>query len=409
VNTDGAPPPALPEVPIATPPSDGSVEPAALEPLPGPRPPEASPVGARVASGAVGPVAQPVPAAPAMPPPLSVQAPPARRLIGVSFDLLSRSSDEMRTASFYIGAILVGTVGGYALASWALEVVNVHHTGAEMRRALGGGLAGWLALLGLVAGLGVIVASVESRAMAAAILGGRFADRPVTVRSALARSRATFWRVIVASIIVAIPLGVAQVVVAVVMAATVPTATELEAAVTVLIAAFFGAPFAYLLTGVVLGDVDPLEATRRSFRVFGARKRAAVLVALFESIAQLLVLFGLSAGLDIAIRVLTTLGLGVYSGPAGIALTSLMIVVGVFALGTLIFTVATISIAPQVVMFVGLTHATMGLDHVRGGGDRDPEVRHPGQRAFRRYTRPMLLGFVAALVGLVGALGALPN
>ena len=55
-------------------------------------------------------------------------APSTRRLIGASFDLLSRSSEEMRRASFYIGAIVLGTAGGYALAFWALEVVSVHST-----------------------------------------------------------------------------------------------------------------------------------------------------------------------------------------------------------------------------------------------------------------------------------------
>lgn len=334
-------------------------------------------------------------------------APPTRRLIGASFDLLARSSEEVRGASFYIGAILLGTAGGYVLAFWAVEVVSVHRTVAETEAAMTGALGGWFGLLGLVGLLGVMVASVESRAMATAILGGRAADRPISVRAALARSRVTFWRVVLASIIVSIPLGIAQAIAILALDAIAPSATELSLAVTAVVAAFVGAPFAYLLTGVVLGDVGPLEATRRSFRVFRARKAAAVVVALFESVAQLLILFGVSAGLDIALRLLTSLGLGVDSGAAGIALTTLMIAAGVFALGTLILTVTAISIAPQVVMFVGLTHATMGLDHVRPGGDEDPEVSHAGQRPFRRFTRLMALGFILAVGGLVGALAAL--
>jgi hypothetical protein len=336
-------------------------------------------------------------------------APPTRRLIGATFELLSRSSEEMRRASFYIGAIVLGTASGYALAFWALEVVSVHSTVAEVDVAMTGALGGWMALLIILAALGLIVASVESRAMAVALLGARSAGRPIGVRAALARSRVTFWRVIVASIIVAIPLGLAQGAVTLLMFAILPTATELSTAVTILVAALVGAPFAYLLTGVVLGDVDPFEATRRSFRVFRARRSAAVVVALFESIAQLLILFGVSAGLDIVLRVFSTLGLGVHSGPAGIVLTTLMIVAGVFALGTLLFTVTAISIAPQVVMFVGLTQATMGLDRVRPGGDRDPDHQPPGRPRFRRFTRPMLMGFAFAIGGLLGALTALPG
>ena len=165
-----------------------------------------------------------------------------------------------------------------------------------------------------------------------------------------------------------------------------------------------GAPLAYLLSGVVLGDVDPFEATRRSFRVFRARKLAAALVAVFETIAILLVFLGLGAGLDIALRVFDALGLGPNSGPAGLVLVTIGIVVGVFALGTLIYTALAISLAPQVVMFVGLTRATFGLDHVRPGGDRDPAVRRPNVRRFRWFTIPMLLGFALGAIGLAAGL-----
>jgi hypothetical protein len=171
-----------------------------------------------------------------------------------------------------------------------------------------------------------------------------------------------------------------------------------------IVAGVVGAPLAYLLTGIVLGDVDPFEATRRSFRVFRARKLAAALVAVFETVAVLLVVLGLGAGLDIALRLFDALGLGSDSGPAGLTLITLGVVVGVFALGTLVYTALAISVAPQVVMFVGLTRATIGLDHVRPGGDRDPAaVRVSGGR-FRWLTIPMRIGFVSGVIGLVAAL-----
>ena len=75
------------------------------------------------------------------------------------------------------------------------------------------------------------------------------------------------------------------------------------------------------------------------------------------------------------------LGLGPSPGRPGWPSSTIGIVVGVFALGTLIYTALAISIAPQVVMFVGLTHATFGLDHVRPGGDRDPDLPRPGRSA----------------------------
>jgi hypothetical protein len=327
-----------------------------------------------------------------------------RRLLGAAFDLLGRTSDDMRRASFYIGILVLLTIGPAAVGSWALEVVAVHHRAAGLRTLVGDVGYAWYGLLIYLALGGLIVAVVESRTLAAGLLGGRMAQHPVTVRQALARSRMVFWRAIVASVIVAIPVAIAQV--AVDGAATLIFGPQVDLSVPAsLIAALAGAPFAYLLTGIVLGDVDPIEATRRSFRVFRARKVSAAIVVLFETIALVLVVLGLSAGLDLVLRLFDALGLGVDSGPAGLALITVGLVVFVFAFGTLLYTAFAISIAPQVVMFVGLTHASMGLDHVRRGGRADPDVALPGRRRFRWMTRPVLIGAglgVLALAVFVG-------
>jgi hypothetical protein len=350
--------------------------------------------------------AGPTPAPPApLPPDVSAAQPvppveTTRRLIGASFDLLGRSSDEMRRASFYIGIIVLGTVGPFALASWGLEVVSIHRTNAQLQSTLDAGAEAWLGFLSSIAVAGLLVAAVESRTMASAILGGRLAGRPISVRASLARSRMSFWRVVVASFIVAIPVAIAQFVLGAIFEATLGRQTDVSVVSTTLAAALAGAPFAYLLSGVVLGDVDPLEATRRSFRVFRARKMAAAVVAVFETAATLLVLLGLLAGLDIAVRIFGALGLGTGSGPAGLTLMTLGIMAGVFALGTLVYTAYGIAVAPQIVMFVGLTRATFGLDHVRPGGDRDPATPRPGRRRFRWLTIGMLIAFAAGLIGL---------
>jgi hypothetical protein len=310
----------------------------------------------------------------------------------------------MRRASFYIGLVVLGTVGPLAVASFALEIVSIHHTRAQMEHLLAGALGGWYGLLGIIAGLGLLVAAVESEAMAASILGGQLSGRRVTTHAALARSRMVFWLVILGTAIVSIPIGIAQVVIGAVFAAAFGPQTDVSLVTSVLVAVLVGAPLAYVLAGIVLGDVSPLEATRRSVRVFTARKAAAALVAVFATIAYVLVLLGLSAGLDVALRVFEALGLGTDSGPAGLLLVVIGIVIGVFALGTLIYTALAISLAPQVVMFVGLTRATFGLDHVVPGGDRDPLTARPGRRPFRWLTRPMLAAFILGAVGLAGFL-----
>ena len=332
-----------------------------------------------------------------------------RHLLTVAFEHLGRSSLEMRRASFYVGSVVLGTVGPLALASWAIGVAAVERSTARMEALLDGEVGAILAVLGMLATVGLIVAAVESRTIAVAIIGGRVAGRPVSPRRALARSRQSFWRALVAAIIVAVPIGVAQNLVSAVIDPMFGLALEASVATTTLVTAVAGAPFAYVLAGVVLGGVDPLESVWRSVRVFGARKLAAALVVTFETVAALLILFGATSGLDLALRALDALGLGLDAGPGGLALMTAGIVAAVFAFGTLIYTVIAITVAPQAVMFVGLTHATGGLDRVRAGGPDDPEPPGGEGRAshprFRTFTMPMLAGFVAGavLVALVVA------
>jgi hypothetical protein len=341
---------------------------------------------------------------PAVPAPPVPAVETTRHLLGASFDLLTRTSDDQRRASFYVGLVVLGMVGPLALGSWALEVVSIHRTTREMASVFDAGAETWLQLLELLAGLGLLVAAVESRSMAAAILGGHLVGRPVTVRAALARSRMIFWRVIVGSIIVGIPVLAVQLALSVLSAVTLGAQTDTSIASSVLAAAIIGGPLAYLLSGIVLGDVDPFEAVRRSFRVFRARKLAAALVAVFETIATVLVVLGLGVGLDVALRLFGALGLGPESGPAGLALMTIAILAGVFALGTLVYTAYAIAVAPQIVMFVGLTRATFGLDHVRPGGGHDPDIMHSGRSRFRWLTRGLVLGIVAGGLALAAFL-----
>jgi hypothetical protein len=240
--------------------TDGDVPPGAAD-----RMPEAAsfPDGDAAAEAAVLPEPAAVPA---------VES--TRRLLGASFDLLARTSDDMRRASFYIGLIVLGTVGPLAIASFGLEVVSIHHTRREMEGLLAGGLGVVEGSLLILAGLGLFVASVESQVMAASILGGQVSMRPVTTRAALARSRMVFWRVVVGAVIVAIPVGIAQVAVDAFFVATFGPQTDLSLVTSVVVAVVVGAPLAYVLAGIVLGDVPPFIAARRSLTVFSARKAA---------------------------------------------------------------------------------------------------------------------------------------
>ena len=348
---------------------------------------------------------EPVSAIP-VPPPPAVQS--TRRLIGASFDLLTQSTAEMRAASFYIGGVVVATIAPLALATFAIEVAAPTAGELDFDAFFRSSPAsGWFSLTAIIAGLGLIVANVESQNLAVAILGGRYAGRPVGARAALARSRMSFWRAIIAAVIVTVPVSIVTQIVDGIVVDLSNGSNAWSFVVAIVVGVLIGAPLAYLLTGIVLGDVDPFEATRRSFRVFRARKWAAAIVALFEALATIIVLIGIGTGLEIVLGVFDVLGLDAGSGVLGLVVISAGIVVGTFALGTLVYTALAISIAPQVVMFVGLTRATNGLDHVRAHGDHDPAIRRKGRRAFHWVTIPLWIGLATGLIGLVGVLTSL--
>jgi hypothetical protein len=306
----------------------------------------------------------------------------------------------MRRASFYVGLIVLGTVGPLALASWGLLVTETERGFVPFESGPDTNVEALFAGLGVLAFVGLVVAWVESRTLAMTVLGGRMVERPVSTRRALARSRRMFWRAILASVIAGIPVLFVQGTVDSFVAPMFGFALEMSVITSTLVTALIGGPFAYVLAGVVLGDVDPFEALRRSFRVFRARKLAAAIVVVFETITALLVLFGIETGLDVVLRIFGGLGLGPEAATAGLAATTIGVVAVTFAFGTLIFTVTAITVAPQVVMFLGLTHATIGLDRVRPGGPDDPDIGHPGRPRFRWLTRSMLLGFVLGALGL---------
>ncbi len=322
-----------------------------------------------------------------------------RQLIGTSFDLLLSVGEPMRRASFYIGVLVLGTVGPLALALWGMVVVGYPIDAVD--EATWAPIGGWIALLGLIAFVGVVVASIESQAVVMALLGSHVMQRPITVREAVQRSRMVFWSVVGATLVVTIPISIIQ--------NLIGQDTQQELVAGFVLGTALQAPFVYATAGIVLGGVGAVEALKRSVRIVRARKAAAIVLALLPAAFGLLILIAFEAGIDLAVRSMEALGLGTDSGPAGLAVLTVLIVGLAFAAGTLLLTASGIIYAPQVVMFVGLTHATMGLDHVRPGGDNAVEWIGPRRRRFRWLTRPMLLGVALGGIGLAALLATVSS
>ena len=118
-----------------------------------------------------------------------------------------------------------------------------------------GSVATYLVVSGLVASIGFFVIGVESQIIAAAILGGRALGRPMTLREALHRSRQVFWRVVGASLLVGFLLVVPNLVLNAVLGPRSTRRPRPRRSSPRRIGALLAAPFAYIVTGIVLGDV----------------------------------------------------------------------------------------------------------------------------------------------------------
>jgi hypothetical protein len=317
-----------------------------------------------------------------------------------AFDLLTKASADVRRGSFYIGLIVLGTIGPVAILAWGLEIATDGGGLPDIADAMSGSAGVWLVVAGYLAFGGLIVAYVESRGMATALLGARLEGRAFDLRDAVRRSRAVFWRVLVGIVMINVPATIAQQVIGSWLAGAFRGASQVTTLTPAIIVAIAASPFAYVLSGIALGNVGPVESARRSIGLFSARRLSAVVVSLFALAAQYLTLFGAFAALDLIARIFDSLHLGPDSGDLAIAGITVVIVAVVFASGSLLFTVAAIAAAPQVVMFLALTHATYGLDSVTA----DPP---PGRNKFRWLTLPMRVAIALGVLTTVAGLASL--
>ena len=158
----------------------------------------------RFDGGFVGPLLPPQPPPPAWTPAPQPQPSEAllaiplapRALAGQALDLLTRSDSGLRSASFYIGFLLLVTVGP-AIALFALGILASAAAAQPWDRYTAPPVwVVWAILLALPAVLGYVGAGVEARALATAVIGGRAEGRPLPLRASIAVARQRFWQVL---------------------------------------------------------------------------------------------------------------------------------------------------------------------------------------------------------------------
>lgn len=338
--------------------------------------------------------------------PTTYEPPTARQVVGAGLQLAVTASKPIRRASIYIGLLALGAFGpavvllilglGRLLADPATAdillndptfLLDARPDLVTPLRILGG-----LAFIGTLL---LVAISVDAQAIAISQLAGVASERPLRLAEAVTRARQTFWRLLGAGLIVGLASGL------VALAVTLPFGGTRANSGISFIASAIGAlavtPWAFAGAGIVLGDVGAVEALRRSVALYRARPRVALVVVLFTLVTAAIQTFALDVGVELATQVGGVLGIGLDQGPASLILPAILVLALIVALGSLIFTIAAIVAAPQVVAFLGLTFHSGGLDRARSG-----EAVRPGP--FHWLSVPFAIA--VAVMALV-ALGAL--
>ena len=343
--------------------------------------------------------------APAHVPAPSGPVPGALATVGRGLDLSLSANRELRGASLYIGLLTLAMAGPFVIVVLAFAAAQGGFGWVEDAilglppelMPVDPSVWMYLVISGVVALIGLFVVGVESQIMAAAILGGRALDRPMTLREALGRSRQVFWRVVRASILVGLILVVPNLALTFALQSVFGFASEAPTVILTGVGAMLAAPFAYIVTGIVLGDVGARESLRRSALLARARWRLAIAVSAVGAVIGYIELFATGAGVDILARVGSALHLGFDSSAATVALVFVTLA-GLLAIGSLTFTMAALRDAPQVVAFVGMTGYGAGLDRSRDLPD--------GPRRLERWiTIPMAVAIaIGVLAGVAGVM-----
>jgi hypothetical protein len=313
-----------------------------------------------------------------------------RKLVGQALDLLTRSDSGLRLASFYIGLMLLVTVAPVVM----LVGVGASLPQPTFETAIDGGVSTPIILAGCVAFLGYLAASTEARTLAVAVIGGRAERRPLRLRESIAVARRRFWKVLGANIVVGFVAALLSTLVQLPFVVVFGNQDAINFGVSLVVGTLVSAPFAYVVAGIVLGEVGVFEAIQRSLRLARARKRLAVVVALFGILSQFIVLFGVSIGGDVVVRVVDGTGIAESFPPA---LVIPLVAALVFAFGTLLFLVEAITAAPGVYAFEALTHYTHGLQVGR-------DAPAPGTTIWQPWFTPGL-GALAGLALILLVLG----
>jgi hypothetical protein len=321
-----------------------------------------------------------------------------RAVLGRGLDLNVAASRHIRGASIRIG-LLVLAAAAPLLAILVAIAQNLGgiDVGADLMLerqvflAIGEASAGIFVAF-VIGGYCLAAISVDSQLLAVVLIASTATGREFELRSALELVRMRFWRLLRANLLIAIILIVPRWIVEQAIAPR-GVVNESQFVLLTLLGILLSMPFAYVSAWIMLGAVGARESVRRSWRLARARPSLALLIAIVNVATQTIAAFALGAGADLLFRVADQLGLDRATGLALFVPLAAIIVLGVVAAGSLIFTIAALTAAPQVVAFLGLTGIDTGLDALR-----DPDNPFATPRREPLVSRAMKIGLAVEAV-----------
>jgi hypothetical protein len=323
-----------------------------------------------------------------------VATPPGMvEIVSAGLDLNLRLSREVRQLSLYVGLLFLAAIGPVAAIAvarsirdggfnWLIDILNAAFDGTPID------LSTPLTIAFLLGAACFVAISVDVQLLATGLLGAGVGHRHLEIREAIALARRGFWRLIVASIAVGLILIIPRQV----LGAAIRDSTEAGALLGAAFDVLLSMPFAYVGAAVVLGRAGPIEAVRQSWGMAGRRWRLALVIGIVNTAVSYLSGFAIGAGLDILIRIATALGIDQGLGP--LQSLELIAIVGfaIVALGSLTLTIATLSVAPQVVAWVRLGGSLAGIPR------DDPGGLGPGPGRASLVSLPMTAAIVVATI-----------
>jgi len=323
-------------------------------------------------------------------------------IVARGVDLNVSLSREIREMSLYVGGLFLAALGPIAaivvarsirLGSFDWLIETVFDPGRRLDVEGLGPFAAVAFTLGLVC---VAAISFDVQLLAISLTAGRLRGRTIGLREAIGRARGAFWRLVFASVTTGLILVIPSRLVGRAIAGNSPEATL---AISTLVDILLSAPFAYVGAAVVLARAGPFAAVLLSWRMARRRWRLALVIGIVNTAVSYLSVFAIGVGLDILTRIATALGIDRGIGP--IQSVELVAIVGIaiVAIGSLVLTIAALTVAPQVVAWLGLGGSAEG---VLDGPPGDPSTRPARPRL---VSRPMEAAFLvsasAAVVSIV--------